>query len=172
MFYTYEEYKRRVVKSTIFCKILQNSSTSVEYIMRLRSGPKGITKMNLTEYVNKVMQDKGLSAREVARRSTGGRRKGISAGYVNKICQSSEWANLTISALQSLAHGLGVSEDEIFDIARRKPVNLKDEVTREQRRFAEIYASLSPLERARFKIMADSFLLSVKGEGKIIDDAK
>lgn len=124
--------------------------------------------MKLTEYVNKIMKDKGLSTYEVSRRSKSRGRKGVSSSYVNLICQEGEMTNLTVDRLQSLAVGLGVSEDEIFMIARGKLLKLEPDVMRESARIAEIYAELSPLERQRFKIMADSFLLTIKGENEIV----
>jgi transcriptional regulator with XRE-family HTH domain len=62
------------------------------------------------------MEEKQLSSRDVEARSQGK----IADAYVLKI-KKGITTNPTVSKLQALAVGLGVSEDEIFKIARGLP---------------------------------------------------
>jgi transcriptional regulator with XRE-family HTH domain len=66
---------------------------------------------DLADYVRRIRKEKGLSLKDVEEQS--GRR--ISKGYI------SYYINPTRDKLIALALGLGVTEDEIFDIARGKP---------------------------------------------------
>lgn len=67
----------------------------------------------LSQYVSRIIRQKGLSSREVERRSAGA----ITDGYVMQIVKGST-ANLSIVKAQALAAGLGVDEDELFKVAR------------------------------------------------------
>ena len=79
---------------------------------------KGNGPISLKDYLQKVMNEKGLIASQVA---TISKRKGgdIERSYINRL-YNGEAANPTIDKLKSLALGLGVPEDEIFDVARGK----------------------------------------------------
>jgi transcriptional regulator with XRE-family HTH domain len=66
------------------------------------------------------MRQKGLSAREVERKSG----EAITDAYVMQIVNGSP-ANLSIVKAQALAEGLGVDEDELFKIARGVPPKSK-----------------------------------------------
>ena len=70
----------------------------------------------LAQYVSRIMQEKQLSTRDVEARSEGE----IADAYVLKI-KKGITTNPTVSKLQALAVGLGVSEDEIFKVARGLP---------------------------------------------------
>lgn len=74
----------------------------------------------LSKYVARVMREKGISAREVERRSN----KGITDAYVNQIVNG-HTENLSIIKAQALAVGLDVDEDELFRIARGVPLRRK-----------------------------------------------
>ena len=74
----------------------------------------------LSEYVSRAMRQKGLSAREVERRSSGT----ITDAYVMQIVKGST-ANLSIVKAQALAVGLGVDEEELFKVARGIPPKAK-----------------------------------------------
>lgn len=102
-------------------------------------GDKGIfpsmppSKESLQAYVLRQLREKGLSFKDVQRRS----RARISAGYIGDVVQGIA-TNLTVDKLQALALGLGVSEDEIFNIARGKGearVSLDEELFSLLRRF-------------------------------------
>jgi len=67
----------------------------------------------LSEYVKRVMAEKRLTLREVARLS-GGR---ITQGYVGGIVQGLH-TNPSVEKLKALAAGLGVDENEAFRVAR------------------------------------------------------
>lgn len=107
----------------------------------------------LQDYVRRLVSEKDLNYRQVARRSRGL----ISHGTVYDII-SGRNTNPSLSALRGLARGLGVTEEELFASATGKPLE-KDtiderltliglkfrELTDEQRIDAE--ALLRALER-------------------------
>jgi transcriptional regulator with XRE-family HTH domain len=68
----------------------------------------------LGEYVRRTLREKRLTIREVEKRS-GGK---IDQSYVGRIAQGI-YPNLTVDKVKALAAGLGVNEDEIFNVARR-----------------------------------------------------
>jgi transcriptional regulator with XRE-family HTH domain len=80
----------------------------------------------LSEYVSRVMRQKGLSAREVERRSA----RAITDAYVMQIVKGST-TNLSISKAQALATGLGADEDELFRVARGIPPKRKSATLQE-----------------------------------------
>lgn len=119
--------------------------------------------MKLSEYVYNIMHAKGMSARDVAKKSKTRTTRGISHGYIQKITQGEEAMNLSVEKLRSLAMGLGVSEDELFDVARGKPAKLPDKLQQEVKWITEVYCGFSPIERERFKIMTETFLHATGG---------
>jgi transcriptional regulator with XRE-family HTH domain len=73
----------------------------------------------LADFVRRVRNEKGLSLLDVQRNSRGQ----IAGSYVSRIENGIADADgVTPKKLQALAQGLQVSEDEVFDIARGKPV--------------------------------------------------
>ena len=70
-------------------------------------------KETLESYVRRVMREKGIKPGDVQRKSKGG----VSDSYVGNILAGHS-SNLTVDKLKALAVGLGVDEDELFDIAR------------------------------------------------------
>lgn len=76
-----------------------------------------LTKEDLADYLRRIRNEKGLSLRDVEVKS-GGR---ISKGYVGQIENRTVLGqSVTPQKLQALSVGLGVSEDEIFAVARGK----------------------------------------------------
>ena len=73
---------------------------------------KAPDKKDLGRYVSRVMKAKGLSPRDVSRRSG----KGITASYVAGIMRGIA-ANPSVDKIKALASGLGVDRYELFDIA-------------------------------------------------------
>ena len=71
------------------------------------------TKESLPEYVARIMNEKGLKPLDVEKLS----RRLISDSYVQAFISGAS-ANPSIEKLQALARGLGVNEDELFDVAR------------------------------------------------------
>ncbi len=67
----------------------------------------------LAQYVSRIMREKGLKHNEVKRMS-GGR---ITDGYVRGI-MTGKARNPSVDKLKALGRGLGVSEEEIFKVAR------------------------------------------------------
>jgi transcriptional regulator with XRE-family HTH domain len=76
--------------------------------------PSGET---LAKYVARIIQEKDLKHHEIKRMSGGG----ITDGYVRGIL-TGKAKNLSVQKLKALARGLGVSEDEIFRVARGLPL--------------------------------------------------
>jgi transcriptional regulator with XRE-family HTH domain len=73
---------------------------------------------SLSDYVRRVISEKGLNYREVARRSGGA----ISHGAVGHIVNGVS-TDVRTETLRALAKGLGVPEDEIFAVARGKAIS-------------------------------------------------
>jgi transcriptional regulator with XRE-family HTH domain len=68
---------------------------------------------SLSAYVRRIMAKKNLTFADIELRS----RKLITGGYVRDIV-SEKTTNPTVDKLKALARGLGVGDDEIFDVAR------------------------------------------------------
>ncbi len=69
----------------------------------------------LPDYIRRVMRDKDLTFSQVAALSN----NAISQGHLNDLVKGNS-SNPTVAVLKGLARGLGVSEDEIFAVARGK----------------------------------------------------
>lgn len=95
----------------------------------------------LGEFIKKTRSAKNLSVEAVRERS-GGK---ISGSYVNKI--ENEDVNVTPPKLKALAKGLGVTEAEIFAIARGAEADEKAIAIERFAWLAEGYALLSTRER-------------------------
>jgi len=78
----------------------------------------------LAEYVTRIMDEKGLSGRDVEARSN----DEIANGYVMKIANGGT-TNPSIEKTKALAKGLGVDEDELFYVARGVPLKGKRPTT-------------------------------------------
>jgi len=74
---------------------------------------------SLAEYVKRIMHEKRLSSYDVEARSL----KSISQSTVNRI-QTGHVLSPSPSKLQALAKGLGVVEEEIFAVVRKKAPDL------------------------------------------------
>lgn len=68
---------------------------------------------SLADYVNKIMLERELSGYAVEKRSRGE----ITQSYVNRI-KNGEAKNPSADKLKGLAKGLGVTEEEVFRVAR------------------------------------------------------
>jgi transcriptional regulator with XRE-family HTH domain len=83
---------------------------------------KPMAKDSLESYVRRVMKEKKLKPGDVQRQSKGG----VSDSYIGNIL-AGQSSNLTVDKLKALALGLGVDEDEIFDVARGKVRQVSEE---------------------------------------------
>lgn len=111
-------------------KIIDTSENPLDIFASVKGKEK------LSQYVRRIMHEKNLTFKKVVQMSRGM----VSDGYISDLIQE-KTINPTVGKLQALARGLGVSEDEIFLIAR----------------------GLSPEERPEFKEtpfahLADKFL--------------
>jgi transcriptional regulator with XRE-family HTH domain len=90
-------------------------------------------------FVRRVMREKNLSIADVERRAGGE----ISDSYVHGIMSGKVKGSQTVTKLKALATGLGVSEDEIFAVARglspyQQPGFLEGELARLCARFQRL----------------------------------
>lgn len=125
--------------------------------------------MTLIEYVQRVMRDKGLSAREVARRSKRGGSEGISNGYISRLLDR-QGVNLTLSSLRALASGLGQPEEELFDAARGMRPEWTDEERFIKERVWDVYTTLPDIQKALLKSLIESFADSTANLGPILEE--
>lgn len=70
----------------------------------------------LSKHIQSLMKEKGLSTYDVARNS----KHSVSAATITKILNS-EIQSSSIGTLKGIAKGLGITEDEIFRVARGLP---------------------------------------------------
>lgn len=112
------------------------------------------TKEDLADYVRRIRQEKGLSVQEVENTA---RRAGlkISRSYVSQI-ENRYILSVTAAKLQALAKGLGVSEDEIFAVARgRSPA---DDADYKNWKFASLFddaQKLTPEQMRDFEVLME-----------------
>ena len=119
---------------------------------------------DLADYVRRIRREKGLSLKDVVLRSEGR----ISNGYVSQI-ENRYYINPTRDKLIALAKGLGVTEDEIFAVARGKSLDEAETVDAEMALFASRVKKLTPQQRRDFKIawqMANDLLDRLEKEEK------
>ena len=69
---------------------------------------------NLAEYVKRIMREKNIRPVDIERDSDGR----IKDSYLASII-SGKSKNITVGQVQALAEGLGVTEEEIFRVARQ-----------------------------------------------------
>ena len=114
----------------------------------------------LGEFVKRIRSIKNLSVDAVSEKSGGQ----ISGSYVNKI--ENENVNVTTPKLKALAKGLGVTESEIFDIARGVEV---DEKSISYERFSQIakgYVLLSVQERENIEPLLTAIEIAIERSEK------
>lgn len=102
---------------------------------------------DLADYVRRIRQEKGLSVQEVENTA---RRAGlkISRSYVSQI-ENRYILSVTSAKLQALAKGLGVTEDEIFAVARGK--SPADEPDYKNWKFASLFDDAQKLTPEQMK---------------------
>lgn len=103
---------------------------------------------SLADYVRRVIRDKDLSYRKVAIQS-GGK---VSHATVSDIINGNQ-RDLKTETLRGLAKGLGVSEEEIFAVARGKTLDTEEAFTGEFAVLFKGFHDLSPEDQAEMRAM-------------------
>jgi len=103
------------------------------------------TRESLEDFVRRVRKEKGLSTPDIERISGGT----ITDGYVSQI-ENGYIKNVSPEKLIALAKGLGVSEEEIFAVARQKPLGADAEDEELQVLFYR-YKTLSKKDKEELK---------------------
>lgn len=98
------------------------------------------TPEDLADYVKRTRKEKELSLNDVVRRAKE-RGHRISNGYVSQI-ENRYYISLTTGKLAALAAGLGVPEEEIYAVARGKPIS--EEGPLKELRLLEYFRMLTP----------------------------
>ena len=114
----------------------------------------------LGAFVKKIRASKNLSVDAVSERS-GGK---ISGSYVNKI--ENEDVNVTTTKLTALAKGLGITESEIFAIARGIDADERAISYERFSRIAEGYALLSAQERENVEPLLTAIEITIERSEK------
>ena len=105
----------------------------------------------LAEYVRRTRLERGLSCMDVQQRSARAGKK-IVASYVNRI-ENGIAGRVSNDRLLALAHGLGVPEEELLDVARG--VKPKSKGDAEEVRLVARFRELSPERRSDILKMID-----------------
>jgi len=120
-------------------------------LMVKEEGASEASKEDLADYVKRIRRERGLSLKDVVRRSEGR----ISNGYVSQI-ENRYYINPTRDKLIALAKGLGVSEDEVFSVARGK--SLSEDPDYKTWKYAALFDDakrLTPEKMKRFETIMD-----------------
>lgn len=123
---------------------------------------KGRSSETLGDFVRRVRTEKRLSLAEVQVKA---KRAGHEIGttHINRIENGFiEAGSVTPKKLIALAAGLGVSEDEIFDVVRGKAGS--DDPQQNELRLVEYFRTLSP--DSREILLAYAEMMSVRDTGK------
>jgi transcriptional regulator with XRE-family HTH domain len=108
---------------------------------------------NLSQYVRRIMKQKGLNARDIERNSG----KKIDNTYVSKILSGSA-NNPSINAIVALAEGLGVDPHEVFAAASGCAIEGDRQVS------PSVVTLLDVMQR----VVADPQLIEVLGEWSLL----
>lgn len=112
---------------------------------------------SLADYVRRLRGEKRLSLAEVSNLSGGQ----ITRSHISRI-ENGELTNIGLDKLRALAKGLGVSEDEIFAIARGKSIS--GDLQLDESMLLEYFRTLSP--DSREILLAYAEMMSVRDTGK------
>lgn len=115
------------MSTDILASLVEISGGRNTSLFAVNNGQKKLE--DLADYVSRVRFEKDLSQRDVEIKSG----HSISKGYIGQIENRTVLGrSVTPQKLQALAKGLGVSEDEVFDVARgvnaAEPSTLEAEV--------------------------------------------
>lgn len=117
----------------------------------------------LAEYVTRIIREKNLKHHEVKEISGGA----ITDGYVRGI-MTGKARNPSVDKLKALARGLGVSEDEIFKVARGLPFEREDPEQQSNYRVIVNLMSASLKNRALTELLAEAAKLSLESQEEAV----
>lgn len=113
---------------------------------------------SLSDFVRRVRNERGYSLDKVQQLSL----NTINASYVSRIENGQVLQeSITAKKLRALAKGLGVSEEEVFAVARGKSLDESETVDAEMALFASRVKKLTPQQKRDFQIawqMAKDYL--------------
>lgn len=117
----------------------------------------------LAEYVARIISEKNLKHHEVKDISGGE----ITDGYVRGI-MSGKARNLSVDKLKALAQGLGVSEDEIFRVARGLPFDGEQRDPQSDYRVIVNLMAASLKNRTLTELLAEAARLSLESQEEAV----
>lgn len=104
---------------------------------------------SLSDFVRRVRNEKGYSLDKVQQLSL----NSINASYVSRIENGQVLQeSITAKKLRALAKGLGVSEEEVFAVARGKSLEESEKVDADMALFASRVKKLTPQQKRDFQI--------------------
>jgi transcriptional regulator with XRE-family HTH domain len=102
---------------------------------------------SLADFVRRVRNDKKLSLMKVRVQSG----YELATSYISRI-ENGQVTNVGLEKLRALAKGLGVSEDEVFAVARGKSLQQAEVVDAEMALFASRVKKLTAQQKRDFQI--------------------
>lgn len=133
--------------STTLLRIIP--STSKKKLSKVRNVNK--TRMEqLADFVRKTRDVKGLSTTDVEKNSG----KQITDGYVSQI-ENLYVKNVSPEKLSALAKGLGVTEEEVFAIARGKVPNVNTIIDERFETLSLKFGGLKPSKKVKAEVLID-----------------
>lgn len=111
---------------------------------------------SLPEYVRRVINEKGLTFRQVEERSKSGESK-VTGAYVNKIVNSIVFdvTTLSIDKIQALARGLGEPEETVFSIIRGVKPNKEVVIDKQFENLSLKFSGLPPTRKERLQSLIE-----------------
>lgn len=126
-------------------------------------------KETLSQYVHRIMKQKGLGVRDVERNSD----KKITNSHISKILNGKA-TNLTADKIVALAKGLEVSPHEVFSIISGHPIGDAEDRSRNEgsvAAFAELIQKIA-VNPVLLEIIVEVLRMSVKHQTTLLESLK
>lgn len=107
-------------------------------------------RVKISDFVRQTIHKKGLSYRKVADKSGGLITHSTVSDVVNE-----RVTNLSSQTISGLAKGLGVTEQEVFDIVRGKQPNKETKVSERFELLSLKFGALKPSKQSRAEVLVD-----------------